>query len=141
MGIKECEQSQLMWPGFRADSQEIYCEFKTLSGKPIDVSGKTLTFTMRLDKMDNICHAYDLHFSITIPFDNNAKQGKVLVEIPHQVTRVLLPGRVYSYDFQISDNSCETFTEIATAGWGSREVMRDVTTGACNEPDSFPTCR
>ena len=141
MGITECQQGQVLWPIFRSDSMEMYLEFLTLSGKPINIEGKLLTFTMRLDKMDNICHAYDLHFTMTVPYDKNAQKGRVIVEIPYEKTRVLLPGRIYSWDVQVSDQSCETFTEVVTAGWGNREVMRDVTTVQCDEPDSFPTCR
>ena len=137
----DCDNGQKMWPSMRGDSQKLYLNINKANGKPRDVQGKYLRFTLKLDPKDPVCHTYDLHFMMQIPYDNNAKEGKVIVDVASEHTKVLLPQRVYYYDFELTDDDCDTFTEVMTLGWGTKEIMRDLTTGACSdEPSDFQPC-
>ena len=136
----DCESGQMLWKSFRGDAQHLYLTFENRVGEPIDVSGKLLTFSMKLNKADNTCHVYDLALAVRIPYDKDAVKGRYKLSIPSEKTDTLLPGRTYYYDFQLEDDDCDTFKDVATLGWGTKEIMRDVTTGVCDEPDSFPPC-
>ena len=136
----DCERGMKMWPSFRGDSMEMYLKFTKQNGKPIDVQGKMLHFTMRLDRKDPICHVYDIYYKTRIPFDTNAKNGKVHIVVPAELSNTLLPEREYWYDFQLTDDDCDTFSEVATTGWGTKEIMRDVTVLECDTQDRYAAC-
>lgn len=140
--MPDCDTGMRLWPSFRGDSQKMYLTFNQIDGSPIDVSGKVITFTMRLDRKDPICHVYDLHFSQRIPFDSDSKIGRAVITIPAELTKTLLPTRDYWYDFQLTDDECDTFTEVATLAWGQKRVLRDVTTGVCSDDEQtgFQQC-
>jgi len=136
----DCSTGQELWPVMRGDTQKYYLTFTDKRHRGIDVSNKVIAFTMRLNNLDNECHLYDINFSMRIPNDANAKQGKVLLIIPAEKTAYLLANRTYKYDFQLSDDSCSHGESVDTLGWGNRSVMQDTTLGAYNDTNNFRPC-
>lgn len=136
----DCANGQELWPIFRGDTSTMYLELTKLNGKPENIANKILTFTMRIDTKNGEQHYYDLHYSVRIPEDANSKIGRYILTVPAKLMERLLPERTYYYDFQLKDDDCEANPEVDTLGWGTRAILRDITVGDVNAPDSFPTC-
>ena len=72
-------------------------------GQPLDISGKTLWFTLEIDPEQAALDANDLQASTTFPSDANSLLGLGAMRVLPLETAVLLPGQVYYFRFDLED--------------------------------------
>ena len=93
---------------------------------PIDLSGKTLTFTVKQNKTDTDLQAL-LQVSVTFPSDANSLAGQGELFVPYTATANLpADTRVY-YDFQLSYLDGQGRTIVTTLTAGSVKVDWEIT--------------
>jgi hypothetical protein len=117
-----CLEPQNLCSFFRGDTVPFDFSFKDDDDNPIDISGKTLTFTMKKKKNSIDGLDGDLQQSVTFPNDANSIAGIGSMVLLPDVTRNLLISSYY-FDFQLVDGP----DDVSTVGFGSVVVEQDIT--------------
>jgi len=118
-----CPTQQDMCGLFRGDTFQFDFTFKDEDGVALDISGMTLTFTMKqlVTSPDGVVG--DLQESVIFPSDAQSVLGLGSMSVFPAKTTLLLPGVTYSFDFQLADGA----NYVLTVGWGTVPVKQDIT--------------
>jgi hypothetical protein len=117
--MTECTTQQELCPFYRGDTIPFVFLFLQPDETPLNISGMTLTFSMKEDLDDTNTV---LSVSTTFPDDTDSQNGKGLMKLQPSDTDTLVPDTNYYYDFQLQNGS-----EIFTVGAGRVKVLYDVT--------------
>lgn len=108
---------------YRGDTKTYPFSFKTSAGVAIDITGKTLKFTMKTAKADPDPGALQKSLG---PFTGqDAIDGIGTLVLDSDETDLLVPGKYY-FDFQLTDPG-STPPIVTTVGAGTVTVLEDVT--------------
>lgn len=94
---------------FSGDTLEYDFTFKDSDGSPINISGMTLYFTMKINKSDINGSPNGLQETITFPSDIASANGDGGIYISSSKTKKLLPDRWYQFDFNLT-SGVNTYT-------------------------------
>ncbi len=117
-----CQTAQNLCSIFRGDTLPFTFQFNNEDGTPIDISGMTLYFTMKLKKNSPDGEITDLQHSVIFPADTSSQNGQGDMVIPSSETQNLTVDREYYYDFELVDG-----TTVSTIGYGQIKVEQDIT--------------
>lgn len=98
-------------------------EFKYEDGTPMDVSGKTIWFTAKINNTDEKPGDNDIQASKLFPSDADSAAGIGSMQIPPRLTKALIPGRNMFYDFTLVGG----VNDIDTLGSGQFMVLQNTT--------------
>lgn len=105
---------------YRGDTQTYNITMKDSAGLPLNISGGTIWFTMKLNASDTDVQAV-IQKSVTEHID--AVNGLSRVVLSASDTDVLLPNTKYFYDFQYVDS----FGNVKTILQGKVKILQDIT--------------
>ncbi len=117
-----CQTAQNLCSIFRGDTLPFTFQFNNEDLTPIDISGMTLYFTMKLKKNSPDGEITDLQHSVVFPSDTASQNGQGSMEIPSSETQNLTVDREYYYDFELVDGAT-----VSTIGYGQIKVEQDIT--------------
>jgi hypothetical protein len=118
----QCVAPQELCSIFRGDTLAFKFTFTDLEEAPLNIAGKKLYFTMKLDPSSEDDAEGNLQYSVMFPNDYDSSIGLGTMIIPADVTADLIPNATYYYDFQYIDG-----LQIATIGSGTVVVKQDIT--------------
>lgn len=93
---------------------------------PINVAGRTLSFTVKASRNDSDAHAL-VQASAVFPDDANSHNGIGWIFVPHDQTVNLVPGQKVYYDFQMAYYDSSNRLVVQTVDTGVVKVDWDVT--------------
>lgn len=117
-----CDSSNNISPIFRGDSVSFGFEFKDSDEAPINISGMTLFFSMKEQKISADGLAGDLQHKVTFPDSDKSISGIGGMEIPALKTSTLNGDVGYHFDFQLISGNI-----VTTLASGIVQVLQDVT--------------
>ena len=86
---------------FAGDTLDYGVSFNDLDGVPLNISGMTLTYTMKINRSDGNTDSTSLQSSVLFPDNDDSKNGVGSIEIPSSKTKQLITERWYQFDFQL----------------------------------------
>ena len=102
----------------RGDTDKYLLTFQDKPGNPVDITGTTIWFTIKVN-----CTFDDINASLQkkITTHTDALNGKSEIDLTHDDTNNLSPG-IYYYDIQLVDGD-----EVTTVLYGNIRILPDVT--------------
>lgn len=105
----------------RGDTLEYAIEF-SMQGRPIDITGSTVYFTVRKPETMNNKTDRNVVLKKNITEHTDPKKGETFIQIPAQEMQHVEPGQYY-WDVQLKDYA----DTVQTFVMGILEVVNDVT--------------
>ena len=101
----ECSSTQDLCSITRGNTVEYDFTFVQDSGDPVDISGMTMSFSMKLKDSSPDGGKNDLYDEVTFPAGSTDGTGNM--QIAPEKTAVLLPKRWYHFEFLLESGSNE----------------------------------
>ena len=115
----ESSELDIVYPG---DTLDFDFTFKNKDGSPLNISGKTLWFTAKLNIDDETNKETDIVHSKVFEPSPDSIGGIGSMQIESKLTAILVPGREMRYDFRLIDGDV-----VKTIDSGKFKVVQNIT--------------